>query len=176
MSPDSQMDLAYFPGCSLATTAAESNASLMHSARILGLNLLELADWNCCGSSSAPSLSADLSPGLAARNLSLVPAGRPLVVMCPRCLYYLRRTRSYLKMIHKPTGPWKSIGGGPSPRHGNHALSRGPGALWTEASQPEGRAEFTGSEILPLLRLHGLSSRRYGPGKNIIKGSWKISW
>ena len=97
MSPDSQMDLAYFPGCSLATTAAESNASLMHSARILGLNLLELADWNCCGSTSAPALSADLSLGLSARNLSLVPAGRPLVVMCPRCLYYLRRTRSYLK-------------------------------------------------------------------------------
>jgi heterodisulfide reductase subunit B2 len=97
MSLDRQMDLAYFPGCSLATTAAESNASLMQSARILGLNLLELADWNCCGSSSAPTLSADLSLGLAARNLSLVPAGRPLVAMCPRCLYYLRRARSYLQ-------------------------------------------------------------------------------
>ena len=116
MSPDSQMDLAYFPGCSLATTAAESNASLMHSARILGLNLLELADWNCCGSSSAPSLSADLSLGLAARNLSLVPAGRPLVVMCPRCLYYICVAPGPIfKKIPKPTGPWKSSWGGPSP-------------------------------------------------------------
>ena len=34
MSSDSQIDLAYFPGCSLATTAAESNASLMQSADI----------------------------------------------------------------------------------------------------------------------------------------------
>jgi heterodisulfide reductase subunit B2 len=34
---------------------------------------------------------------MAARNLSLVPTGSSLVVMCPRCLYYLRRTLSYLK-------------------------------------------------------------------------------
>jgi heterodisulfide reductase subunit B2 len=96
MSDPAHIDLAYFPGCSLATTALESNVSLMQSARILGLNLIELEDWNCCGSSSAPTFSQDLSLGLAARNLSLVPAGRPLVVMCPRCLYYLRRTQSYL--------------------------------------------------------------------------------
>ena len=97
MTEGNLLDLAYFPGCSLATTATESNASLVQSARILGLNLIELEDWNCCGSSSAQTFSQDLSLGLAARNLSLVPAGRPLVVMCPRCLYYLRRTQSYLK-------------------------------------------------------------------------------
>ena len=93
MNDPGQIDLAYFPGCSLATTAMESNVSLMQSAGILGLNLIELEDWNCCGSSSAQTFSQDLSLGMAARNLSLVPTGRPLVVMCPRCLYYLRRTR-----------------------------------------------------------------------------------
>jgi heterodisulfide reductase subunit B len=97
MSSDGNLGLSYFPGCSLATTAAESNASLIQSAQILGFNLIELADWNCCGSSSAQTFSQDLSLGMAARNLSLVPAGSPLVVMCPRCLYYLRRTQSYLK-------------------------------------------------------------------------------
>ena len=30
-------DFSYFPGCSLATTATESNLSMMKSARILGL-------------------------------------------------------------------------------------------------------------------------------------------
>lgn len=96
MSDFHQIDIAYFPGCSLATTATESNVSLMQSARILGLNLIELDDWNCCGSSSAQTFGQDLSLGMAARNLSLVPAETPLVVMCPRCLYYLRRTQSYL--------------------------------------------------------------------------------
>lgn len=97
MSQYSHRDLAYFPGCSLATTASESNASLLQAAGRLGLKLQELADWNCCGSSSAQTFSSKLSLGLAARNLSLVPADSPLVAMCPRCLYYLRRGQAYLR-------------------------------------------------------------------------------
>jgi heterodisulfide reductase subunit B len=91
-----QLDFSYFPGCSLATTAAESNRSLMQAARILGLNLIELEDWNCCGSSSAQTMCKNLSLGMAARNLSLAPAGRPLVAMCPRCLHYLRSAQRCL--------------------------------------------------------------------------------
>ncbi|OGP71409.1 MAG: hypothetical protein A2Y80_07580 [Deltaproteobacteria bacterium RBG_13_58_19] len=94
------MDFSYFPGCSLATTAAESNRSLMHAARTLGFNLIELPDWNCCGSSSAQTMCRNLSLGMAARNLSLAPAGRPLVAMCPRCLHYLRSAQTCLK--HNP--------------------------------------------------------------------------
>jgi heterodisulfide reductase subunit B len=97
MSQASQMDFSYFPGCSLATTAAESNLSMMKSARLLGLNLIELEDWNCCGSSSASTMCKNLALAMAARNLSLVPAGRPLVAMCPRCLHYLRSAQICLK-------------------------------------------------------------------------------
>lgn len=97
MSNFEQLDFSYFPGCSLATTAAESNASLMKAARVLGFNLIELEDWNCCGSSSAQTLCKDLALGLAARNLSLAPPGRPLVAMCPRCLLYLRRAQARLR-------------------------------------------------------------------------------
>jgi heterodisulfide reductase subunit B2 len=92
-----QMDFSYFPGCSLATTAAESNQSMIKSARILGLNLIELEDWNCCGSSSANTMCKNLALGMAARNLSLAPAGRPLVAMCPRCLHYLRSAQNHLR-------------------------------------------------------------------------------
>jgi heterodisulfide reductase subunit B2 len=97
MSDFQQQDFSYFPGCSLATTATESNQSMMHAARALGLNLIELADWNCCGSSSAQTMCRSLSLGMAARNLSLAPAGRPLVAMCPRCLHYLRSAQSCLR-------------------------------------------------------------------------------
>ena len=97
MSDLKQLDFSYFPGCSLATTAAESNRSMMEAARILGLNLIELEDWNCCGSSSAQTMCKNLSLGMAARNLSLAPAGRPLVAMCPRCLHYLRSAQNCLK-------------------------------------------------------------------------------
>jgi heterodisulfide reductase subunit B2 len=90
MSDVEQLDFSYFPGCSLATSAAEANRSLMQASKVLGFNLIELEDWNCCGSSSAQTMCKNLSLGMAARNLSLAPAGRPLVAMCPRCLHYLR--------------------------------------------------------------------------------------
>ncbi len=91
------LEFSYFPGCSLATTAAESNQSLMQAAKVLGFNLIELPDWNCCGSSSAQTMCKNLSLGMAARNLSLAPADRPLVAMCPRCLHYLRSAQTCLK-------------------------------------------------------------------------------
>ncbi|MFZ5448906.1 MAG: CoB--CoM heterodisulfide reductase iron-sulfur subunit B family protein [Thermodesulfobacteriota bacterium] len=97
MSDLRQQDFSYFPGCSLATSATEANHSLIQAARILGLNLIELEDWNCCGSSSAQTMCKNLSLAMAARNLSLAPAGRPLVAMCPRCLHYLRSAQQCLK-------------------------------------------------------------------------------
>ncbi len=97
MNPAASLDFSYFPGCSLATTAAESNHSLKESAKILGMNLIELEDWNCCGSSSAQTLCKNLSLAMAARNLSLAPADRPLVAMCPRCLHYLRHAQICLR-------------------------------------------------------------------------------
>jgi heterodisulfide reductase subunit B len=93
-------ELSYFPGCSLATSAKEVNLSLMQASKILGLDLIELEDWNCCGSSSAHSLDPELGINLAVRNLSLAPAARPLVVMCPRCLHQLRQAQ--LEMEQKP--------------------------------------------------------------------------
>jgi heterodisulfide reductase subunit B len=91
------IDISYFPGCSLATSAKESNVSLMESSKILGLNLIELEDWNCCGSSSASCLDKELAFALGARDLSLAPAGRPLMAMCPRCLHHLRYAQLRLR-------------------------------------------------------------------------------
>jgi heterodisulfide reductase subunit B len=90
-------DLSYFPGCSLESSARESNISMMEAAGILGLNLIELEDWNCCGSSSANILDKEIAFSLAVRNLSLAPPDRPLMVMCPRCLYHLREAHLRLK-------------------------------------------------------------------------------
>ncbi len=97
MKPLTNQDFSYFPGCSMASTSAESNQSMMKACKILGLNLMELEDWNCCGSSSAECLDKNLSLALAARNLSLAPPDRPLVVMCPRCLHKLRYTQLVLQ-------------------------------------------------------------------------------
>ncbi len=84
------MDVSYFPGCSLATTAKENDHSLKELCRRIGVNLIEVEDWNCCGSSSAYAMDHDLALGLAARNLFLTASDRPLLVACPNCIIRLR--------------------------------------------------------------------------------------
>jgi heterodisulfide reductase subunit B len=99
--PDSgPVTLSYFPGCSLATTARENNASLTAFLERLGIELVELEDWNCCGSSSLHSLDAEAAFLLPARNLSLAPAGRPLLIACPSCM--LRMRQAQLRLAADP--------------------------------------------------------------------------
>ena len=96
MKKNNLIDLSYYPGCSLKTTSQENNASLIYLFKHLGYNLVELEDWNCCGSSSAHSVDSDLALDLASRNLSLAPLDRPLLVACPSCLLRLRS--AYLRL------------------------------------------------------------------------------
>jgi len=97
----SMTDISYYPGCSLATTAKENNTSLIYLFRHLGFNLVELEDWNCCGSSSAHSIDKELAFDLASRNLSLAPPDRPLLVACPSCLLRLRH--AHLELNNNPS-------------------------------------------------------------------------
>jgi heterodisulfide reductase subunit B len=90
-------DLSYFPGCSLASSARENKVSLESLFRHLNYNLIELPDWNCCGSASAHSINATLAHDLVSRNLSLAPRGRPLLAACPSCLLRLRNTHLHLR-------------------------------------------------------------------------------
>ncbi len=91
------VDITYFPGCALEGSAREAKLSLELAARILGLNLIELDDWNCCGSSSVNALDKDIGFSLAVRNLSLASPERLLMTMCPLCVYYLRKAQFRLR-------------------------------------------------------------------------------
>ena len=113
MQKNNYIDLSYYPGCSLATTAKENNASLKSLFRNLGYNLVELQDWNCCGSSSAHSIDTDLAFDLAGRNLSLAPPGRPLLVACPSCLLRLRHAYRHLQNDEKARDHYEEAWGRP---------------------------------------------------------------
>jgi heterodisulfide reductase subunit B len=43
------MKLPYFPGCTLKTTARNFETSALEVAQELGIELVELPRWNCCG-------------------------------------------------------------------------------------------------------------------------------
>lgn len=96
MAASPLIEVSYFPGCSLATSARESNQSLIDVCERIGLHLVEIDDWNCCGSSSCHSVDPELSLSLCARNLTLAPKGRPLMTMCPSCFRNLAATQHHL--------------------------------------------------------------------------------
>jgi heterodisulfide reductase subunit B len=43
---------SYFPGCSLEKMALSYHQSTMETTRELGVELVELEDWNCCGATT----------------------------------------------------------------------------------------------------------------------------
>jgi heterodisulfide reductase subunit B len=65
------MRLGYYPGCSLHATAKEFDLSTRTVCDALGLELVEIEDWNCCGATAAHAISDELAVGLAGRNLAL---------------------------------------------------------------------------------------------------------
>lgn len=99
--------LSFFPGCSLVTSARENYRSLKAFCLKLGYELVEVQDWNCCGSSSAHCLDSKLARNLAGRNFSLILPDRPCIVACPNCYKRLRQTYLYLKNDHSGRASFK---------------------------------------------------------------------
>lgn len=82
---------AYYPGCTLHSTAKEYDVSARLVCEGLGIELRELEDWTCCGASSAHSTSDLLSIALPARELQAAEEmGLPLAVACAMCFSRLK--------------------------------------------------------------------------------------
>jgi heterodisulfide reductase subunit B len=64
--------------------------------RHLGIELEELADWNCCGATAYMAVDEAKACVLAARNLALAQErGRPLMAPCAACYLVLNKTKHY---------------------------------------------------------------------------------
>jgi heterodisulfide reductase subunit B2 len=82
------MKYAYFPGCSLQSTAKEYDLSAREVAGALGIELIDIPDWICCGATPAHLTSHMLSLALPVENLLKVRAmGENLEVItcCAAC-------------------------------------------------------------------------------------------
>lgn len=106
-------DISYFPGCSLATSAKENNLSLIELTKKLGIHLIELEDWSCCGSSSTHSVNTELALYLASRNLSLAQPDRPLLIACPSCNLRLRHAKHHLEKDKNKRDKYEDLWGKP---------------------------------------------------------------
>jgi heterodisulfide reductase subunit B len=91
------MKVSYYPGCSLEASARDYEESIQGVCRRLEIELVELADWNCCGATAAHSLNHRASIELPGRNLVLAErAGRDLVAPCPMCFNRLKTAEKAL--------------------------------------------------------------------------------
>jgi len=79
---------AYFPGCTQEGTAIEYELSSRKVAEALGIGLVEVEDWSCCGSTPAHTVDRLLYGALAARNLAIAEKMglATIVTGCPSCL------------------------------------------------------------------------------------------
>lgn len=92
------MKFAYYPGCSLHATAKEYDLSVVAVCAKLGVELVELEDWNCCGATAAYSTSHLLSIALPARNLaSAEKMGMDIMAPCSACFHKLSKANISLK-------------------------------------------------------------------------------
>ena len=89
------MKYAYYPGCSGHGTSVEYEASTRAVCNALNMDLVEIEDWNCCGSTPAHSVSHERSGALAARNLmQAAKTGADCVISpCPSCSSNLKMAR-----------------------------------------------------------------------------------
>lgn len=76
---------AYFPGCSMDTTGITYKLSIEFVCKKIGLELMEIPDWNCCGATSGHSKGKWLSLALPARNIGIAEKRLPGLDICVPC-------------------------------------------------------------------------------------------
>jgi heterodisulfide reductase subunit B2 len=93
------MRFSYFPGCTDHSTALEFGRSAEAVFKALGVDLVEIDDWNCCGAAAAHSLNRKLSLCLPARNIAIAQSAQtgPLAVPCAGCFNVLKKVEYALK-------------------------------------------------------------------------------
>jgi heterodisulfide reductase subunit B len=86
---------AFFPGCSLDGAAKDYHRSTLAMAEKLGLDLPELKDWICCGSTAAHCSDPLLADALPAKSLSAA-GGSTVAVACAACYSRLKTANHHI--------------------------------------------------------------------------------
>lgn len=96
---EAPMEYLYYPGCSLEGSGKPYDESLRAVFRVLGIELKELQDWNCCGATMYMSVDEAISLAVSARNLALAEQNgcRGLIAPCSACYTVLLKTNRFLR-------------------------------------------------------------------------------
>lgn len=98
----SSQAIAYYPGCSLHSSAREFDASARAVCQALDLEIVEPDGWVCCGSSAAHRADPDLAFKLPMQNLKLFEQSGFSEVTMPCAACYNRHQAALYEMRHHP--------------------------------------------------------------------------
>jgi heterodisulfide reductase subunit B len=90
--------LTYFPGCSAHGTSEEFDKTVKMVMKSLDVEMEELPDWNCCGATSAHTMSETLAYALPLRNLVLAEKldNTTMAIPCASCYQRLKVTKVHM--------------------------------------------------------------------------------
>lgn len=150
------MKYAYYPGCSNEASSIEYDRSTRAVFDALGAELVEIPDWNCCGSSPAQAVDYLLSLALPARNLALAEqmGFDSVVATCSACyltLYQVNEHRQRDPVVRKEldevlAAAGLSYEGTVQVRHVLDVLANDFGP---EAIQAHQKRQLTGLKVVP---------------------------
>lgn len=87
------MKVSYFPGCTLRTKAKDLDRYARSSAEVLGIELCEMENWQCCGGVFVSAKDEVASKLPSVRALAAArDAKMPLVTVCSACHNVIKQT------------------------------------------------------------------------------------
>jgi heterodisulfide reductase subunit B len=92
----------YYPGCSLKCTGRSYEESLLAVFKVLGIDYVELDDWNCCGATAYMAVDETKAFAIASRNLALAEQQFKneneinIIAPCSACYMVLLKTQNFL--------------------------------------------------------------------------------
>jgi len=91
----------FYPGCAMETSAKAYCDSLTAIQPILGLDVIEVEDWNCCGATEYLGISLTPAYALIGRNLALASKQatetKTLIASCSACYLNLAKADHYMQ-------------------------------------------------------------------------------
>jgi heterodisulfide reductase subunit B len=93
------MKYFYYPGCSLKGMGKSYEESLLKVCTKINLQMEEIEDWNCCGSTPYLGIDELKSMALACRNMAIAEkkGGTDIIAPCSACYLILNKTNHTLK-------------------------------------------------------------------------------
>ncbi len=94
--------VAYYPGCALEGTGHAYNRSTKAVGKELGLDLVEVKNWNCCGAMEVKNIDPQVQTYLSARNLAITEEMGFDTVMAPCNGCYHNLKKAEYDLAHNP--------------------------------------------------------------------------